>query len=448
MPGSLIKKGNDFLKYWHEELKKEGREDLAAKLLPKQSEQLLKSIVDASQNITSEINEKEFLSISDVLKSLNDFQEQNISNSDMVIYLESLLNTLVKLFPQVQNQDLIRFEKMLRSLIHFIRFQSEKEALLEQKILCLTDSDNNNILKMAGASKTISRLIEEIEPVLNNNVSVLIQGDTGTGKELTARAVYKNSVYGNGPFIALNCAAIPEDLIESELFGYKKGAFTDANTDRPGKIELADNGVLFLDEVNELSPKLQAKLLRVLQEKSVVRVGDTVERKIDFKLICSSNQDLKSLVEQKKFREDLFYRINVYTVSLPPLRERPEDICPIAQYFLTIRNKEYHKNIIGFSEDAVRLMLSYAWPGNIREMDNIITRAVLKCKQNIISLKDLDIYLSLDSQTSSMELKEIEKNHILFVLQKNAQNMAKTAKDLGITRTTLYSKIKEYEQNG
>ncbi|MEI7941564.1 MAG: sigma-54 dependent transcriptional regulator [Candidatus Riflemargulisbacteria bacterium] len=448
MPGSLIKKGNDFLKYWHEELRKEGREDLAAKFLPKQSEQLLKSIVDASQNINAEISENDFLSISDVLKSLNDFQEQNISNSDMVKYLESLLNTLEKLFPRVQNQDLLRFEKMLRSLIRFVQFQSEKENLLEQKILCLTNSDNNNILKMAGASKTISSLIEDIEPVLNNNVSVLIQGDTGTGKELTARAVYKNSIYRNGPFIALNCAAVPEDLIESELFGYKKGSFTDAISDRPGKIELADNGVLFLDEVNELSPKLQAKLLRVLQEKSVVRIGDIQERKIDFKLICSTNQDLKALVEQKKFREDLFYRINVYTVNLPPLRERKEDICPIAQYFLQIRTKEFHKDIAGFSEDAIKLMLAYPWPGNIRELDNIITRAVLRCKQKHISLKELDIYLSLENPASSMELKEIEKNHILYVLQKNNQNMAKTAKDLGITRTTLYSKIKDYSHNG
>ena len=447
MPGSLIKKGNDFLKYWHEELKKEGREDLAAKFLPKQSQQLLKSIVDASQNIKTEISENDFLSISDVLKSLTDFQEQKISNSDMVKYLESLLNTLEKLFPLVQNQELLRFEKILRSLIRFVQFQSEKENLLEQKILCLTDSDNNNILKMAGASKTISSLIEEIAPVLNNNVSVLIQGDTGTGKELAARAVYKNSVYSNGPFIALNCAAIPEDLIESELFGYKKGSFTDAIADRPGKIELADNGVLFLDEVNELSPKLQAKLLRVLQEKSVMRIGDTQERKIDFKLICSTNQDLKVLVEQKKFREDLFYRINVYTVTLPPLRERQEDIWPIAQYFLKIRIKEFHKNIEGFSEDAIKLMLAYPWPGNIRELDNIITRAVLKCKQKHISLKDLDIYLSLENQSASMELKEIEKNHIPFVLQRNNQNMAKTAKDLGITRTTLYSKIKDYNHN-
>jgi len=448
MPGSLIKKGNYFLKHWLEELRKEDREDLAEKFLPKQSEQLLKSIVEASQKISTDINANDLLSISEVLKSLNDFQEKNISSADMVKYLESLLNTLKKLFPQVQNQDLIKFEKMLHNLIRFIQFQSEKEALMEQKILCLTDSDNNNILKMAGASKTISKLIEEIEPVLNNNVSVLIQGDTGTGKELMARAVYKNSSYKNGPFIALNCAAIPEDLIESELFGYKKGSFTDAISDRPGKIELADNGILFLDEVNELSPKLQAKLLRVLQEKSVVRLGDTQERKIDFKLICSTNQDLKSLVDQKKFREDLYYRINVYTVNLPPLKERPEDICPISQYFLKLRTKEFHKNIQGFSEEALKLMIAYPWPGNIRELDNVITRAVLKCKQNYISLNDLDIYLSLENQSNSMELKEIEKNHILFVLQRNGQNIARTAKDLGITRTTLYSKIKDYEQNG
>lgn len=448
MPGSLIKKGNDFLKYWHEELKNEGKEDLAAKFLPKQSEQLLKSIVSASQNIKTEINETDFLSIADILKSLNEFQEQNISNSDMIKYLESLLNTLKKLFPNVKNQDLLRFEKMLTNLIKFINFQLEKEKLLEQKILCLTNSDNNNILKMAGASQTISSLISEIEPVLNNNVSVLIQGDTGTGKELTARAVYKNSIYGNGPFIALNCAAIPEDLIESELFGYKKGSFTDAASDRPGKIELADNGVLFLDEVNELSPKLQAKLLRVLQEKVVVRLGDTQEHHIDFKLICSTNQDLKALVEQKKFREDLFYRINVYTIDLPPLRERKEDICPIAQHFLTLRSQEFHKQIEGFSEEALKLMLAYPWPGNIRELDNVITRAVLRSKQKYITLKELDIYLSVDSSSASMELKEVEKNHILFVLQKNAQNIVKTSKELGITRTTLYNKLKEYEKNG
>ncbi len=445
MPGSLIKKENDFLKHWHSELRARNHEDLAAKLLPQQSEQLLKSIVDASKTLNSEIQEQEFLSIANVLKSLNDFQQQNISNADMVNYLDSLLSTLENLYPTAQNKDLIRFERTLQNLISFIRFQTEKELLLEQKILCLADTSNKNILDMAGSSQTISNLIAELDPVLTNNVTVLIQGETGTGKELTARAIYKNSSYSHGPFVALNCAAIPEDLMESELFGYRKGSFTDASSDRPGKFELADNGILFLDEVNELSPKLQAKLLRVLQEKIVVRIGEHKERKIDFKLICSTNQKLKLLVEQKKFREDLFYRINVYTVTLPPLRERREDIRPIAQHFLNLRSSEFNKPIKGFKENAYKLMLAYSWPGNIREVDNVITRAILKCKNNVISIEDLDIYLTLDSQSASMELKDIEKQHIFFVLQKNKNNMTKTAKELGITRATLYNKVKDYE---
>jgi transcriptional regulator with PAS, ATPase and Fis domain len=446
MSGNLIKRGNDFLKYWYEQLKQEGREDLIKKFLPNLSEEFLRNVFDASKNIKVELNENDFLSISNILQNLTEFQSQNITNTEIIWYLESLLNTLEKFFPKIENIELKNFEMMILNLIKFIKVQNNKQNLLEQKIIYLSEN-KNNILDMVGSTKTISKLIKDIEPILNNNVTVLLQGETGTGKEVTARAIYKNSKYKNGPFIAINCSAIPEDLIEAELFGFKKGSFTDAAKDTIGKVELAENGVLFLDEVNELSPKMQTKLLRVIQEKTIMRIGDSKEIKVDFKLICSTNKDLKLLVEQNKFREDLYYRINVYNVNLPPLKERKEDIYLLANHFLIVRAKEFQKEINGFEEDAMQLILSYSWPGNIRELENIITRAVLKSRNAYIAIKDLDVYFSLDSSTQSLELKEIEKNHILYVLDKNNQNMAKTSKELGITRATLYNKIKDYSNN-
>lgn len=445
MQNALIKKEKDLLKEWIEEFSKTDTKGLAKKLFPEHSQSLIKNLAEAAGNLQKNLNPKEFISISNVLSCIIELQNQAVSNADIIDYLSSLDTTLKNNFPETKNPDLLRFEDLLIHLTTMLKLQNEKDLLLEEKIYYLENTQINTKLKMAGAIKNIELLLKDIEPVLDNNVSVLIQGETGTGKEMTALSIYNNSTYSQGQFIALNCAAIPDDLMESELFGFKKGSFTDALSDKPGKIELADHGVLFLDEVNELSPKLQAKLLRVLQEKTVTRIGEAKSRKVDFKLICSSNQDLKTLVDQKKFREDLYYRINVYAINLPPLRQRPDDILPIANHFLKLKSKEFHKNIKGINQEAANLLQQYNWPGNIRELDNVITRAVLKCKGEFLTIHELDIYLTLPENYSITSLQEVEKNHILFVLEKNKNNLSQTAKDLGITRATLYNKIKEYE---
>ncbi|MDD5457097.1 MAG: sigma-54 dependent transcriptional regulator [Candidatus Margulisbacteria bacterium] len=447
MEKALIKKEKDFFNLWMEELSLRNSSLLNNEFFARNSKNLAKSIFESSQHLKDSLTTEEFISIAQVLQVIVTLQKNNFSNKDIIAYLESLLSATQKAFSKKKHDEIIKFQKLLNQLLVFINNQQEQQLLLKEEINYLETKAAENILSMVGSFVTINKLINEMKPVLDNDVSVLIEGETGTGKELMARAIYANGKYKDGPFIALNCAAIPEDLMESEMFGYKKGAFTDASGDKPGKIELANNGVLFLDEVYELSSKLQAKLLRVLQDKTVVRIGESRERKIQLKLICTSNKNLKNLVEQDKFREDLFYRINVYTITLPPLRERQEDIVPLAEYFLKLRGREFNKKVTAFSRAAFNLMHKYRWPGNVRELDNVVTRAILKANSEIIDVQDLDIYLTVPEQSSGgtgLSLKNMEKIQIEFVLGKNKGNIVKTAKELGITRATLYNKLKEY----
>lgn len=449
MVKSLIKRDKDFFELWAEELGKRNKDLLDQDFFSNQSQVLVKSILEASKHITENITEKEFSSIANIMKVLISLQECDVCNQDIIHYLESLLITTEKAFSGKQDSEVAKFENILRHIMTYTQNQFSKELLLKEEIGYLEKKADHNMLSMVGSSKTIKQLIKDMKPILDNDVTVLIEGETGTGKELMARAIHVNSQYKDGPFIALNCAAIPDDLMESEIFGYKKGSFTDANSDKPGKVELAHNGILFLDEINELSTKLQAKLLRVLQDKIVIRLGEAIERKINVKFVCSTNKDLKNLTEQGKFREDLFYRINVYNIVLPPLRNRVNDIHPLSEYFLKTRSKEFNKPIEGFTKEALQLLVKYKWPGNIRELDNVITRAVLKSTTTVLGVDSLDIYLTVPENTSSAiantDLKSIEKNHIKIIIEKNRNNLMKSAKELGITRTTLYNKIKDYK---
>jgi transcriptional regulator with PAS, ATPase and Fis domain len=301
----------------------------------------------------------------------------------------------------------------------------------------------------------VRELIEMISKT--NKTSVLIQGESGTGKELAANSIHYNSRRSSKPLMKINCSAIPDTLLESELFGYEKGAFTDAKNTKKGLFELADGGTVFLDEIGDMKPFLQSKILRVLENQTFMRVGGEREIRVDVRIIAATNRDLEALVNKGLFREDLYYRLKVMVVEMPPLREREEDILLLSNLFVEGNNKEYKKRIKGFSEEAKRLMIKYPWPGNIRELRNVIERAMILTDQEYITTKQLPFELRQTEQydpskmnsealeiTDEMSLEHMERNHISEVLKKLEWNKSKTAKALGISRATLRAKIKRY----
>ncbi|MDI6851818.1 MAG: sigma-54 dependent transcriptional regulator [bacterium] len=317
----------------------------------------------------------------------------------------------------------------------------EEKFLLVRKLEEIESEIRYSKGTIIAESRQMKEVVEMAKEVAPTNTSVLITGESGTGKEVLARFIHEHS--GRvGTFVPISCAAIPDTLLEAELFGYEKGAFTGANTDKPGKIELADGGTLFLDEIGELSPLLQAKLLRVLEDREVVRLGSTKTKKINVRYLFATNRDLGKMVKEGTFREDLFYRINVFHIKIPPLRERIEDILPLAHYFLKKFSREMNKSIRGFTEDAQSALLLYKWPGNVRELQNVIERACVLCKKELIT-KDL-LFLQEMGGAVSMKLKDVEKEHIRKVLELVDWNISKASEILGIHRNTLRLKIKEY----
>jgi transcriptional regulator with PAS, ATPase and Fis domain len=276
--------------------------------------------------------------------------------------------------------------------------------------------------------------------------SILIYGESGTGKELIARAIHFNSIRKDRPFIAVNCAALPENLLESELFGYVRGAFTGAGADKKGLFEAADNGTIFLDEAETMSRNLQVKLLRVLQDGTFFKVGGTESVTVNVRIIAATNQDLEAAIKQKQFREDLYYRLNVIRVDLPPLRERVEDIPLLARYFMTKFNKKMGKNIRRISDEAMQALISYGWPGNIRELENTLERAVVVTETDEIRKEDMPVGIVVYSADSSpdLSLKGVEKEQILKVLKLSDGNNKKAAQMLGIDTATLWRKLKSY----
>jgi len=296
---------------------------------------------------------------------------------------------------------------------------------------------------IVGQSKQIEQLIDIIERVKNNRATILIQGESGTGKELVARAIhYKGSFAGN-PFIAVNCGAIPENLLEAELFGYVKGAFTGANENRDGFFQAASGGTIFLDEIGTAPQTVQTSLLRVLQEKEVRKVGSQTTQKVNLRVIAATNADLYEMVQKGSFREDLFYRLNVVNVEIPPLRDRPEDIRPIAETLLKKYSLEYGKPKIKIEEKAMEILVRHSWPGNVRELENIIQRSIIM-SEDAIRVVDLPEYLKYPEPRESnlaKSLKEVEKEHILKVLAAVDNNKTKAAEILQIDRKTLRQKL-------
>ncbi len=304
-----------------------------------------------------------------------------------------------------------------------------------------------------GNSPQIQNIKELIQMIAQTpRTSVLIQGESGTGKELATNAVHYSSKRAHRPLIKINCSAIPENLLETELFGYEKGAFTDAKSTKKGLFELATGGTIFLDEIGDMNHYLQSKLLRVLETQSFMRVGGSREIHVDLRFITASNKNLAQMVNEGKFRKDLYYRLKVMVLDIPPLRERREDILPLANLFIEEGNRELGKNITGISEEAKNLLVSYFWPGNVRELKNVLERAMILSSTNVISSETLPIELrehrsaprsvSLDSNETSLE--SIEKRHISQVLVMVNGNKSKAARSLGISRSTLREKLKKY----
>lgn len=338
------------------------------------------------------------------------------------------------------------FDELLVSIQNAIEKRQLKiqNTLMQKEISRLIRDD-----EIIGQSKIFRDVLDIVAKVAGTDATVLIQGESGTGKEVIARLIHKNSPRKNKPFVAINCAAIPDTLIESELFGHEKGAFTDAHTSKPGLVEIANGGTLFLDEVGDLSLYVQPKLLRFIETGEFRRVGGNNILKVDVRIISATNKDLNEEVSKGNFREDLLYRLNVVTIRLPVLRERKEDIPLFVEYFLKKKTGGRKK----MSPEAMQILMNYDWPGNIRELENVVERAAILSKGDIIKPEDLalkpelkeDYYAKLVKRpVNSLSLAELEKIHIENVLKANNWNKSKTAEILGISLKTLYLKLKRY----
>jgi DNA-binding NtrC family response regulator len=315
---------------------------------------------------------------------------------------------------------------------------SEENENLKQKVVSL-----QNVEDLIGKSEAIKKVLKDIESVSQSNSSVVITGESGTGKELVARAIHSNSHRRYFPLVSVHCGALTESLLESELFGHEKGAFTGALYNRKGRFEMADNGTIFLDEIATISTKMQIDLLRVLESKKFMRVGGNKEISSDFRVICATNRDLKSMVEKGKFREDLYYRLNVVNIYVPPLRERIEDIPLLVGYFIKKYCTSMNRQPVTIDSAALKRLEEFNFPGNVRELENMIERAIVIGNGRKITLNDLPVEKSIVSN-SVESLDDLEKLHILQILNKYNWNISRTAKALKVDRVTLYNKISKY----
>jgi len=357
---------------------------------------------------------------------------------------EGAYDFLTKPFQRAQLLRLIRQALERRDLIQQNRaLQQRLDDLLQQGAVI-------------GSSPAFRRMMTLLEQVAGSSATVLVQGESGTGKELVARTIHARSARSRGPFVAVNCAALPETLLESELFGYEKGAFTGAAGRKEGRFELADGGTLFLDEVSDLSLVTQPKILRVLQEGEFERLGGTKTLRVDVRIVAATNQGLAQMVREKRFREDLYYRLNVITMTVPPLRERSEDIRVLAQHFLRVYAAKNNRRLEGFTDDAIRRLEAYAWPGNVRELENVIERGVVLTPGALMDMTDLPPEIAgatpLPEGVLSIRigtpLAEVEARLLEETLRATKGNKTLTAKLLGIDPTTVLRKLKRQDDQG
>jgi len=308
-----------------------------------------------------------------------------------------------------------------------------------------------NFENIITGNPVMLKLLETVRKIVDTPTTVLITGESGTGKELLARAIHYNSSRKEKPFIAINCSAIPETLLESELFGYKKGAFTGAYTSKKGLIESANGGTLFLDEINSMDIKLQSKLLRFLEEMSFYPVGATAPVHVDVRIIAATNEAIEEAVKQGRFREDLYFRLNIVRLDIPPLRHRKDDIALLCKFFLHKFNKKFNKNIRTISDEAFSILYNYSWPGNVRELENTIEYAVVIDDDGIISEEDLPQRIlptvNMQKETNDLSLASVEKRHIEMVLALTGGNKKEASRILGINPATLWRKLKKYRSN-
>ncbi len=318
---------------------------------------------------------------------------------------------------------------------------------LQQRVQQHDQATADDFQGIVGASKVMKDIFRFIQRVAASDISVLIWGESGTGKEVAAHAVHQQSQRKNNPFVVVNCGAIPENLLESELFGHEKGSFTGAHAQKRGKFELAHTGTLFLDEIGELAPPLQVKLLRFLQDRKIERVGSTQPIEVDVRIIAATNRNLQKDMENHVFREDLYYRLKVVPLDMPPLRDRKEDIIPLAQHFLRKFCQEHRKPPISLSPEAEGALLMHPWPGNVRELENLISRSVVLSPRSM--LKPSDLGFALDQIPTDVNLKfarkAIERDFVQKALHRNGGIVSRAARELGISRVNLYELINKYE---
>lgn len=387
---------------------------------------------------------------------ITDLKMPGVDGLELVKYVSEHYPDIPKLvvtgYPSIDGA----LEAMKSGVMDYLTKPFTKEELKKavEKSLALKPKKQKQIQKettsvaygeLIGNSEAINKVTEVIERVKNNKATVFISGESGTGKELVARSIHYMGQFARAPFIAVNCGAIPENLLEAELFGYTKGAFTGANENRNGFFQAANKGTLFLDEIGNASMATQLRLLRVLQEKEVTRVGSQKTEKVDVRVIAATNIDLKELIEKGKFREDLYYRLTVVQITVPPLRERTEDIKLLTEKFLLNYGVEYKDRLISITPEALSVLERYSWPGNIRELENVLQQAVIMCDKQV-EIKDLPEHLKYQINFSENEtqlpLREVEKQHILKVLAATNNNKTQAAKILQIDRKTLSEKIK------
>jgi DNA-binding NtrC family response regulator len=332
-------------------------------------------------------------------------------------------------------------------LNNLVKNAIEQKSLKDENYL-LKDKIEQMIIpeNLIGESEEMRKIFELINTVALTDTTVMIRGESGTGKELVAKAIHLNSKRKYFPIVTVNCGAIAESLLESEFFGHEKGAFTGANYRRKGKFEMANEGTIFLDEIGTISPKIQVELLRIIETKTFTRVGGNDTIKSNFRVIAATNEALEGLVKEGKFREDLYYRLNVFSIFIPPLRERRKDIAPLAYHFLSKFSSAMNKNVTKVSDAAMNFLCSYEWKGNVRELENAIERAVVVGKGDTIELEDLPFNSKslTDPEPEHSTLSDIEKKYIEKTLNLNNWNINKCASILGIERATLYNKISKY----
>ncbi len=386
------------------------------------------------------------------IELLEKISDLNVQTSVIIITAYGSLTTAITALRKGASDYILKPIEFDEIIIKIKRLFEIKDIMLENKVLRNEINRQYDFENFVGKSTSMKKVFEVIKTVADTDSTVLITGSSGTGKELVARALHYNSRRKDKPFIAFNCGAIAENLLESELFGHKKGSFTGATVDKDGFIKAAEKGTLFLDEISEMPLNLQVKLLRVIQEKEFNPVGQVLPIKADIRIIASSNRNLLEEIKKGKFREDLYYRLNVVEIELPTLKDRREDIPLLANYFLNKYRIEMKKEVKGFEDSVIRALMNYDWKGEVRELENIIERAVIFCKGDLISLKDLpsafyqqELQTDYSSGNLQDSVRNFEKEFIIKTLRMYDFDKEKAAKQLGIGLSTLYRKIGELE---